>query len=366
MMNEKTVLDILKEEVVIPKEVQERADEAFEKILSETEKSKVFRFHSWPKRRFAAAAAAAVLCLSTVTAGAAYIRWSRGLEKELAVTKEQKEQAEKAHLTDFPNLTAEDKGITVTAKQSIVDNYYGYLAFKVDGFTRGKGKEPGFNDLSVRVGGKDISYTYGMYDHDEPKVNADGSFEYQIMLYGDEGKGSLMDKQIDVVFSSLGVVTEKAGVAEDVVDGKWAFSWKLTGSDEIYTAKVSEKLGDSGASVTGAEVSPISVKAVYDFPAKKVKEHAVNETTGEEYETEMLAEPPLLVGVKLKDGTLVMNTGGGMMGYTDGGKNVYEECFAMGRLLDVDEVESLLFVRKPLEEERELTEDDLYVVKIRK
>lgn len=86
---------------------------------------------------------------------------------------------------------------------------------------------------------------------------------------------------------------------------------------------------------------------------------------GKEYETEMLAEPPLLTGVKLKDGTLVMDTQGGVLGYTDGGKRNYEERYGMGRILDVDEVESLLFVKKPLEEERELTEDDLYVVNIR-
>ena len=103
-------------------------------------------------------------------------------------------------------------------------------------------------------------------------------------------------------------------------EGKWAFSWQLTGSDEIYTAKVSEKLGDTGALVTGAEVSPISIKAVYDFPAKMVKEEAVDESSGTVYETDMLAEPPLLAGVKLKDGTLVTDTQGGRMGYTDGGK----------------------------------------------
>lgn len=244
------------------------------------------------------AAAAAVLALSTVTAGAAYLKWSKGLEKDLAVTKEQKEQAESTGLAGFPNLSAEDKGITITAQQSIIDNYYGYLAFKVE-------------------------------------------------------------------FSDLGVIREKAGMAEDVVKGKWAFQWKLNGSDEIHTAKVNEKLGDSGATVTGAEVSPISIKAVYDFPARTVKEKAVDGDTGTEYETELLAEPPLLVGVKLMDGTLVMGTQGGVLGYTDGGKRNYEERFGMGRILDVDKVESLLFVKKPLEEERKLTEDDLYVVNIR-
>ena len=93
----------------------------------------------------------------------------------------------------FPDLSVEDQGIVVTARQSIVDNYYGYLAFKVEGYTKGKGREPGFNGLSVKVDGKDVSCTYGMYDHEEEVVEEDGSFEYQIMLYGDGERGSLKE-----------------------------------------------------------------------------------------------------------------------------------------------------------------------------
>ncbi len=382
-MREKTTLDILKEDIVIPENVQNKADAAFAKIRMEAgsrkaegaqagdsrtasrapEKDKIIRLNRKRGRRIAVAAAAAVLCLSTITAGAAYLRWSRELEKELQVTAEQKEQAENTGLAEFPELSVKDKGITITAQQSIVDNYYGYLAFKVEGYQEGKGKEPGFGGLSIKVGGKDISYTHEVAGKDV--VGQDGSFEYRVDLYADGGKGCLMDKEIEVQFSDLGIVCEKAGEAEDVVKGNWDFRWNLTGSGEIYTAKVNEKLGDSGATVTGAEVSPISIKAVYDFPVKMEKEKAVNETEGIEYETELPAEPPLLVGVKLKDGTLVMGTQGGVLGYTDGGKKNYEERFGMGRILDVDQVESLLFVKKALEEERELTEDDLYVVNIR-
>lgn len=365
-MCEKKRIVILREEVVIPKEVQQKADAAFEQILAKPGAGKVLRLRQRQRRRAAAAAVAAVLALSTVAAGAAYLEWNKGLEKDFAVTEEQKGKAESTRLAGFPNLSAEDKGIVVTAQQSIVDNYYGYLAFKVEGFTKGKGREPGFNELSIKVDGKDISHTCELYGKEKMnKVNEDGSFECRIMLYGDDGKGTLKDKQIDVRFSDLGVVTEKAGAAEDVVNGEWAFSWQLSGSDEIYTAEVDEKLGSSGAAVTRAEVSPISIKAVYDFPARTVKEEAFDETSGEVYETDMLDEPPLLIGVRLKDGTLVTDTQGGTMGYTDGGKRVYEECFAMGKILDVEEVESLLFVKKIPEEERELTEEDMFVVKVR-
>lgn len=373
-MSEKTALDILKEEIVIPENVQGKAEAAFAKIRAEGGKphspsllkgDKVIglKRRGGKGRRLAAAAAAAVLVFSTITAGAAYLKWSKGLERDLAVTKDQKEQAESTGLAGFPNLTAKNQGITMTAQQSIIDNYYGYLSFKVEGYQAGKGKEPGFNGLSIKVDGKDISYTHEV--DGEAVVDKDGSFEYRVELYADEGKGSMIDKEIKVEFSDLGVIRKKAGMSENVVKGNWAFKWKLTGSDAIYTAKINEKLGESGATVTGAEVSPISIKASYDFPARIVKEEAVDETAGIEYEAEMLAEPPLLVGVRLKDGTLIMDTQGGTLGYTDGGKVKYEERFGMGRILDVDQVESLLFVKKVPEEERELAEDDLYIVNIR-
>lgn len=372
MMSGKTTLDILKDDIVIPENVQNKADAAFEKIRKEAggsrarhmgaERGRTIRRNERRGRRLVAAAAA-VICFSTVTVSAAYLKWSRGLEKELAVTEEQKEQAESTGLAGFPNLSAEDKGITITAQQSIIDNYYGYLAFKVEGYRAEKGKEPCFGGLSVKIGGKDTSYTHEVVNRTMERQ--DGSFEYQIQLFADEGKGSLMDKEIEVQFSDLGVAREKAGNPEDAVKGTWSFRWKLTGSDEIYTAKVNEKLGDSGATVTGVEVSPISIKAVYDFPARTVKEKAIDESAGIEYETDMLAEPPLLAGVKLKDGTLVTDTQGGTLGYTDGGRKNYEERFGMGRILDVDEVESLLFIKEPLEVERELTEDDMFVVNIR-
>ena len=129
-MSEKTRTDILREEVVIPKVVRQKADAAFEMILAESGAGKAIRLRQRRRKRYAAAAAVAALLLSTVTAGAAYLKWSRGLERDLAVTEEQKEKAQSTCLAGFPNLSVEDKGIVVTAQQSIVDNNYGYLAFR--------------------------------------------------------------------------------------------------------------------------------------------------------------------------------------------------------------------------------------------
>lgn len=90
-------------------------------------------------------ALAAALVLATLTGAAVYTRWSDSAQGSYNPSQELKEQAEKSGLSvmleqttgqETPNdvLTATDQGITVTAVQSIVDNYGGMLVFRVEGF----------------------------------------------------------------------------------------------------------------------------------------------------------------------------------------------------------------------------------------
>lgn len=60
-----------------------------------------------------------------------------------------------------------------------------------------------------------------------------------------------------------------------------------------------------------------------------------------------------------------MYMGPGTMGYVDDVSDTYEVRFAIDRILDVNQVESLLFVKSYPEGEEEYTEDNFYVVDIR-
>ena len=433
----KDTLEVLRKDVEIPEVVQKKANEAFAMIQCEAAAEKYdaadykygssakvvgsiskngnasmnrngsknrgtdsMKNRSW---KMVMAGAAATLAVGTLTVvSAAYLKWSAGLEKELQVTEEQKQAAVDSGLASFPEMSVTDGGVTVTAEQSIVDNYYAYLSFKVEGYDVEAGEEPGFDSVEVTVDGEVVTSGSSFYDglisgDDGRCVMADGSeipvdedgnslidytmedgsLEYRINLSGKGEKGWLIGKDVHVALTDLGVYSEKAGDVIDKVEGTWEFDWTFEGDDTSYVAEVDEALGDTGAVIKEVEVSPISLRAVYEWPRQEVTETAyatsTEEVDGELVETTepiehtSYVDPPRLTGVKLKDGTLLkyVYMGPGSEGYVDNESDQYEIRFAIDRILDVNEVQSLLFGKEILEGEEELTEEDFYVVDIR-
>lgn len=92
-MREKEIIDRMQQNINIPDIVRLKAGEAFQKIQSEGSKSdedkKVVSIRSY-KRKWKAGWGAAVVffALGTMTAGAAYHHWSKGLETKFQVTEE--------------------------------------------------------------------------------------------------------------------------------------------------------------------------------------------------------------------------------------------------------------------------------------
>lgn len=88
---------------------------------------------------------AATLIMATMTAAAVYTRWSTTVQNQYNPSQDIKEQAEKSGLSvmlekakgsENPNevLSATDQGITITAVQTIVDNYQAEIIFRIEGF----------------------------------------------------------------------------------------------------------------------------------------------------------------------------------------------------------------------------------------
>ena len=172
----------------------------------------------------------------------------------------------------------------------------------------------------------------------------------------------------------LHFLSKKEGVKE--VEYK-SFKEFIIGDESIYVAECNDKLGDTGATVTNAEISPISIKAILEMPRQEITEIGFHESQeeingelvnkSEPFEFVTYEEPPRLSGVKLVDGTILPNMymGPGTMGYVDDVSDTYEVRFAIDRILDVNQVESLLFVKSYPGGEEEYTEDNFYVVDIR-
>lgn len=150
-----------------------------------------------------------------------------------------------------------------------------------------------------------------------------------------------------------------------ILEAVWEFDFELKGSDAVRTVTLSEPLGESGATVTYAEISPISLYVNYNFPLEKVEIEAVDET-GKRITTTDFREAPALMGVRLKDGTLmtgIMNDGSEE--YLDENKTVYTASYAVRSIIDTEQVDVLLFLKSAPDGGGKLTEENLYIVPIK-
>lgn len=389
---EKELYDVLGREQEIPEEINNRLQNTYKMITenkSVTHNSRGGRV----RKKYMVFAAAAALAVGTITVGAAaYLSWNNGLSEEMRIDEEKQKKLEDSGMAVFSGVSCTDNGVTVTAQQSITDNYYTYLSFKVDGYQLPEGAEPSFESTAILVDGKDgFSWSGSFYDglvpgpdgrvvyadgspidYEQPiqgkYVMEDGSLEYHIVLMNMEEKGAFVGKPIHVEIDNIGT----AGKAEHIpdLDGKWVLDWTLGGADTAETFTMEEQLGDSGAVVREMEISPVSMKVLYDFPYKEITETSGNEPGKEPAEIvyTTFEEPPMPAGFKLKDGTLVNSVygGPGCSGYTDESYNTYMYAMAYDRVINVDEIEAVLFVKSYPEAGSIPTEDNYYVVPLKR
>lgn len=383
-MSNDRILRTLQQDVEIPEVVRKKADQAFARIHAEQEKTepdnrKVVSYNkketerkAISKRKIAVVAAVAALATATVTAGAAaYMKWSAGMAA-------------------FTSQSCTDAGVTVTAQQSITDNYNSHISFKVEGFQVEDGQQPDFGSISVLVNGKDdLNLDAGFYDgiitgEDGMPVRAfdgssaldengdmiyyyvqeDGSMEFDINMNNYSEKGFFIGKDIQVELKDLGTV-DKAEFTR-TLEGTWSFEWTLGGADTAKTYTLNQPLGDSGATIQTVEISPISVYAEYNFPIQKETITGENED-GTTSESTTFKEAPPLMGIKLKDGTVIKNMymGGGMIGYQNNSSDDYVYAYATDRIIDPDQIAYFLFINDdaPIGEQG-MTEDNFYEVAV--
>lgn len=174
--------------------------------------------------------------------------------------------------------------------------------------------------------------TYGYFGED-------GSFQWDISLTNNNREGTFFDMPIHIELKDLGYADKSD--FEPLVEGTWSFDWVLTGSDEIKRVGLDVPLGDTGVKVTKAEISPISLSVWLK-----------NKGFG-------TGEAPDLRGVKMKDGTLLP-----YLYLGPGAESPSYITFVIDRILDVDEVEALIFRKNYPEEGQAYTEEDLYIVPI--
>lgn len=324
-------------------------------------------------KKFVVIALAACLVLTMLTGAAVYTRWSTTAQTSYNPSQDIKEQAEKSGLSVILGetkgesdsgqvLSATDQGITITAVQTIVDNYQAQLTFRIEGFQLPEGKDPEVWPIVTIDGQQDfyVAQTGGCFDgttrnkagewvyasngqpvqfgDDEFQsaildwVADDGSLEYTHYISFRETDGRYMGKEIAVTFHSIGVQSDKkAGMPEPQIEGNWELKWTLTGTGDNISTTLNEKIGDSDVILLDAEIGQLSLRTRY-----QLKDYW-------EGWDELVEFPQAVCGVRMKDGSehRCMST---TTGFEDQEKMIYfVQSSMLDAILDLSQVESLMF-----------------------
>lgn len=356
-MNEQDMLDMI--------------GEARGKYVMEAQSHREGKTKKWSTRKILLVAVAATLILATMTGAAVFTRWSKSMSANYQASQEEKEMAEdlglstmleKEKQSDAP-ISDTDQGITITAVQTIVDNYRARITYRIDGFELSDEDNPAIWGGIQTVGGQPIhelkdSRSGEFYDgtmHDEngnwvyedgtPIQYGDDEFHSAILRFKDRNgsleyteyvhfrePGKHLGKEVEASFSALGHQTAQVENAEDV-NGNWDLKWTLTGTDKTYTAKPNAPIGDSGHTLLECEVTPLTVRV----KLKTVDYFAEWEVLGQFHNG--------IAGVRMKDGTINKNLQTRIEGYEDQNSLTAVLEAETIQILDVDQVESILFFK---------------------
>ena len=346
-------------------------------------------------RKVAVIVLAACMALVMLTGAAVFNRWSKTAQNRYNPSQDIKEQAEKSGLSvmleetkveENPNevLSVTDQGITITAVQTIVDNYQAEITFRIDGFELPEDEAPsvwptvtidgdlffygsqggGFYDGTTRnekgvwvyastgepVKSRDDEFHSVILDY----VADDGSLEYTHHISFNETDGRYFGKEIVFTFNSIDFEShQKAAPSIPQVEGNWELKWTLTGTSDSITITPNAQIGDSDVILLDAEIGQKTIRARYQV-----------DDYWEGWD-ELVALPQAVQGVRMKDGTQYI-CGAATSGFEDQESMIYfTESDMFNAILDVSQVESLMFHKGwEADENGELTVETFYYIPV--
>ena len=341
------------------------------KFIDEAETVTQLKTEKVSKKKLVILSLAATMLLATLTGAAVFTRWSRSAQASFNPSQGIKEQAENSGLsvmleeTEGAEATNEvlsvtDQGITITAVQTIVDNYQARITFRIVGFDLPEDKLPAlwpevtidgdahfgglqsgwfYDGLTTNSEGKTVYASSGLpVESDEEgclildMVADDGSLEYTHFISFEQTDGRYMGKEIIFVFDSIDFQSdEKAGMPIPQVEGKWELRWTLTGAESNIKIAPNVQIGDSDVILLDAEIGQITLRTRY-----QLKDYW-------EGWDELVELPQAICGVRMKDGT-EHPCYPGSSGFEDEEKMIYFIDSRMSNsILDISQVESLMF-----------------------
>ena len=323
------------------------------------------------RRKLVIIALAACLSLTMLTGAAVYTRWSTTAQTRYNPSQDVKEQAEKSGLSVMleetkgaanPNevLSVTDQGVTITAVQTIVDNYHAEIIFRIEGFDLPEDKLPAtwptvtidgdehfggsqsgwfFEGTTRNQDGKLVYASNGQPVQSDEDGNLildyvadDGSLEYIYSISFEKTDGRYLGREIAFSFHSFDFQSDKpAGMPEPQVEGNWELKWTLTGTSDSISITPNAKIGDSDVILLDAEIGQKTIRARYQV-----------DDYWEGWD-ELVELPQAVCGIRMKDGS-EHRCGASTSGFEDQENMIYfTESDIYDAILDIRQVESLMF-----------------------
>lgn len=322
---------------------------------------------------------AAVLVMGTMTAATVYTRWSATMQfgnyGGAQPSEEIKGQAEKSGLAVVPTeinrgkqeaITATDNGITVTAVQTLADQYGGRVIFRVEGLKLEDGQAPWawwdflidgvplaqsgyslgigadfFEGITTDSLGNPIYIKNGQPVTKEGENQewvldyplSDGSIEYSVNF--EWSRNSLLGKEVTFSFTGFGVQGNSKYDEETMtVPGKWELTWTLEGSTaEPKKWTPNAKIGDLPMHLSSVEIGQYSMKITYQFEEDALAHYADFD--------DFIAQnawQPYPAGVRRKDGTDMFVNGGGLQSWDSENHTYTVMICALTTVLDPEQI----------------------------
>lgn len=281
-----------------------------------------------PKKRLLAAAVATVFIFVTSAWAAEVFEWDKRIANYLGInTGNSAKLAESGMLV---GASAEQKGVTIKAVQTLGDAHNMYVLFDVTS-PEGTRIAPnsGFEMIYLKVdGATSLGYSCDFLPDESENDNR------AAMLLTMSANKDINDKKINLRFKDLRhyMGAEKGYVTD--VEGIWELEWKLDYKDSSLKYPVDQKLTVNGETVNVdvVEISPIAVNV--KISGDYIKEY---DSVPPDPEAGDLIQ---ITAVTLKDGTVLTQKDSSGWGTSTEGDE-YKISMQMKKLIDQEQVESI-------------------------
>ena len=272
--------------------------------------------------------------------------------------------------TKDDGLSAVDQGITVSVKQTIVDQWRASIVLKIEGFELPDGVRPCFyGERPVLDGNAEFYGSAGYHFYDAIVINEsgesvykngepvreehypmeefsdssfmvgryylpDGSMELTLSFDFNDTSGANLGKTLNLSFTGFGkeadlgkAITEE----EQLVWGSWKLSIPLNGTAQTIEIAPNAPLNEDGMTLLKASIGQMSGQIELQLTAYYA---GIESNEGLN---------PSLAGIKMKDGSFVQVAEGGSY-YKDRDNLVYvQEYRNFNEIIDLSQVEALAF-----------------------